>query len=105
MKQCATRDRIRDFVQRRPDATYRQIARAVGVASTSVVAHHLKVLRKPAFQYDEVHFAMLKAANAIKRIGDNTAEFGMVTDDVFWDDLWAAETELRRVMEKYRGEA
>lgn len=54
--------------------------------------------------WGEMRFALLKCANAIKRIGDNTGEFGSVTDDRFWDDLWVAEDNARAALAAARGE-
>lgn len=46
MKQCPTRDRILAYILEHPVATYRQIATACKISSTSVVAHHIKVTER-----------------------------------------------------------
>ena len=39
--------------------------------------------------------AAQEMAKAIKRIGDNFAEFGTLTDGEFLDELWKSETKFR----------
>ena len=46
MRQCGTRDRIAAYVATKPKATVREIMVSCGVSSTSVVAHHLKTIRR-----------------------------------------------------------
>lgn len=41
----ATREKIREHIGKHPKATVRGIMAAVGVSSTSVVAHHLRALK------------------------------------------------------------
>jgi hypothetical protein len=46
----STRDKISDFMANNPDASYRDIMRAVGLKSTSTVAFHLRQAKTPTLR-------------------------------------------------------
>lgn len=59
MLECPTRERVREYVAKNPDATFREIMAGCGLKSTSQVSHHLKALR-----YEKATDKSLKTENA-----------------------------------------
>jgi len=57
-----------------------------------------------ALGWREMEEALEKYQKATKRLGDNFAEFGKITDGVFLDDLWQAEESARTALSRARGE-
>ena len=59
---CTNRDKILAYKAKHPEATVRQIQKACGVSSPSVVDHHLK-----SSAYEDYSFKDLKDENATLR--------------------------------------